>query len=75
MMDVVSALAFSPDSRLLAAGDDSVIVLDVTDPADPARTATLTGHSHTVNGLAFSPDGHLLASCSTDKTVRLWKIA
>ena len=33
------------------------VLWDVTDPAHPARAATLTGHRGAVHGLGFSPDG------------------
>ena len=32
----------------------------------------LSGHTDGVTGLAFSPDGKLLASCSLDRTIRIW---
>jgi WD40 repeat protein len=32
----------------------------------------LVGHDGTVNGVCFSPTEGLLASCSEDKTIRLW---
>jgi hypothetical protein len=65
--------AFSPDGRLLAAGqEDSSIRL--------WRLSTgkilgdVPGHEQRVNALAFSPDGTLLASGSADTTVLLWDV-
>jgi len=34
--------------------------------------AVLQGHNERVWGIAWSPTGNLLASCSGDKTIRIW---
>jgi len=69
----VMSLAFSPDSRVLAAGT-AWASSDITlwDVVAKAKLPNLTGHRGFVTSLAFSPDGKTLASASGDQTIKLW---
>jgi WD40 repeat protein len=71
---LVTAVAFSPDGRLLASGSEDNTVR-LWDPATGAPVQTLRGHSRVVTAVAFSPDGRLLASGSGGSMVRLWDLA
>lgn len=73
----ISAVAFSPDDRLVAGGDDRGII----ELWDLIKAKQIAAHTHP-NGflsfgvsLTFSPDSKILASGGGDKTVRLWDVA
>jgi WD40 repeat protein len=75
-------VAFSPDGRLIAVGDEAgerqkgrkngrVHLLDV----ESGRSVwSQSCHDDDVTGLAFTPDGRTLVSGSRDQTIKLWEI-
>ncbi len=82
--DFVVGLVFSPDMATLASAScDGTVrlwalsaILEVGAGVDEgAGSRVFRGHLERVWGLAFSSDGNLLASCSEDRTLRLWQAA
>lgn len=81
----VVALAFSPNSKVLAAGDsaaiaatqaeDGVSTVRLRDAATGRQLRELKGHTGGVTALAFAPDGRTLISASHDATLRFWDAA
>jgi WD40 repeat protein len=61
MRGPVSVIAFSPDGKILAAGDDFGTVR-IWDTVTRQELATFMGHKDSVTTLAFSPDSRTLAS-------------
>jgi WD40 repeat protein len=72
--DVFSAVAFSPDGRLLAAGYTSGPIA-LWEVASGKQLCSLNGHRHRVYSLSFSPDGKLLASADDSPIARVWEVA
>lgn len=73
MLNQVTALAFSPDGRLLIWGHGSGAIY-LWDLVQGNAAGRLDGHNNWVMGMAFSPDGHHLASASVDQTIRVWDL-
>lgn len=71
----VRSVAFSPDGKLLAAGNRYHTVR-VWNVETRKEVTTLTGHMSDVWSIAFSPDGKTLAAADTDwkkpSKVKLW---
>jgi len=67
--DAVWAVAWSKDGLLATAAADRKIKLW---SSEGKEEATLEGHKDWVSDVAFTPDGSQLASCSHDRTARLW---
>jgi WD40 repeat protein len=66
-----TALAFSPDDRVLALATSQGVELWQTDGWH--QTQLLRGHSRPVVSVGWSPDGRILASGSTDGTLCFWQ--
>ncbi|BAY23823.1 WD-40 repeat protein [Calothrix sp. NIES-2100] len=78
----ITALAFSPNSELLATGDgkgdiylwqianSDRLTINIGQPF-----LILKGHHNWIWSLSFSPDGQTIASGSEDGTARLWNLS
>lgn len=69
----VETVLWWPDGRWLMSGtrDGKIAVMDVQSGEIKQR---FNAHSEQVRGLALSRDAKTVASCSTDKTLKLWDV-
>jgi WD40 repeat protein len=71
----VNQLAFSPDSRALAAVTDGPNAAVCLWDLETGRETTWRVPTGKIHGLAFCPSAPLLATCGEDGTVRLWDLS
>jgi hypothetical protein len=70
--DWVTAVAYSPNGRLLATADRNGGI-SLWDPDSGQELFTLAGHKSAVTALSWRSDSRLLASASEEGTVKLWE--
>jgi len=72
-LPAIQAAAFSPDGKLVAAGDQESGVR-VWDWRTRQEVARLDGHGGPVAAVAFSPDGRRLVTASGDYSAQVWDL-
>jgi WD40 repeat protein/transcriptional regulator with XRE-family HTH domain len=70
---VICAVSFSPDGRLLVHGDDQGMI-HVWDVSSGRHLNVFRGLTGRIWSVAFSPDGKAIACGGDDQTIRLWKV-
>jgi uncharacterized delta-60 repeat protein len=73
----VNAVTYSPDGKILAAGDGdgTVRLWDVATRRQIGRPLGQLGHARAVYTVAYSPDGKIVAAAGLDGAVRFWDVA
>jgi WD40 repeat protein len=79
----VSAIAFSPNGRILASADGELTnrnqstqhyEVRLWDVQTGRLLQTLAGHTSRINSLFWSPDGSAIVSGSRDRSMRVWPV-
>lgn len=75
--DRVKCVAISPDSQIVASGDEGnrlYLWYPGTGKAPDMLGNWISGHSGWVQAIAFSPDGRFLVSGSCDRSIKIWDL-
>jgi predicted NACHT family NTPase len=70
---IVTAIAVSPDGKMLASGSGRGII-KLWELDSQTEICTLEGHSKDITGLIFSPDNQTLVSSSGDTSIKVWAV-
>lgn len=73
LMHGVHSVAFSPDSRRVAAGSDDRQAVKIWDTQSLQELLTLRGESTFFSQTRFSPDGNLLGTMSARGVLHVWR--
>lgn len=67
-----TAVAWSPDGRLIASGDEARV--EVRDAENGAIVGIYSGHSQPVELLRWAPNGRWIASYDQQRQIQVWEV-
>lgn len=70
----ITALAFSPDGSLLAAGDSNGKIQVYSLPSGESKTSSWVFHTAKITSIAWSPSGTRAVSGSLDTNIYIWNV-